>query len=301
MYDAPPPTHGAFLRGGHLSAGAPEEYCAAVEALVMAPHELDALLVALSDVHKHLRQLQAERDMPALASCQDTLPASALRFKLEVMRHLPILLFAERPRLQFGRRVAVQPPVRGVRDSDITTSVYWDDAALGVYRQRLERSDGATVVRVRWYGPRAPGQPLFVERKVHRESWMGEESAKQREALTQSELERFLATGAPPPEIGAAARQYFAEVAAFLGTTQTPLLQTRYRRTAFQESDTNDVRVSLDMELCMAHHTPGTPPCCRAPVRCAGRGDGSVDVGTRDQGQGGRVQGFGLAALAPLC
>ena len=60
------------------------------------------------------------------------------------------------------------------------SSVYMDNSQLDTYHERLRRDDNATLVRVRWYGPRSSSeeQQMFVERKVHRESWTGERSAK---------------------------------------------------------------------------------------------------------------------------
>jgi len=45
---------------------------------------------------------------------------------------------------------------------------------------RLRREDGASVVRLRWYGPRTlkPDQKIYVEKKVHREPWTEEAGYK---------------------------------------------------------------------------------------------------------------------------
>ncbi|KAL0038732.1 hypothetical protein WJX79_005385 [Trebouxia sp. C0005] len=44
----------------------------------------------------------------------------------------------------------------------------------------LQREDGASVVRLRWYGPRTlkPDQKIYVEKKVHREPWTEEAGYK---------------------------------------------------------------------------------------------------------------------------
>lgn len=54
-----------------------------------------------------------------------------------------------------------------------------------MYHTRLAREDNARLVRVRYYGSRQTGpqgeqQPVFVERKTHRERWTGERSVKVR-------------------------------------------------------------------------------------------------------------------------
>lgn len=68
-----------------------------------------------------------------------------------------------------------------VTDWTPISSVYFDDSDFKTYLSRMQREDGANMVRVRWYGQRAvhsPSQELFVERKVHREGWTGEQSYK---------------------------------------------------------------------------------------------------------------------------
>ncbi len=57
--------------------------------------------------------------------------------------------------------------------------MYLDTPELAVYHDRLARNDGASLVRVRWYGPEpGPDDNVYVERKVHREKWTGEQSTK---------------------------------------------------------------------------------------------------------------------------
>ena len=140
----------------------------------------------------------------------------------------------------------------------------------------------------RWYGDRAPtaadaanGALVYVERKTHREGWSGEKSAKERAPLPLALLPAFLA-GQPLPGVttdlpeDASKRQHnqaqlLSEVQAFLvgqerqsqqlsEGPQQPVLRTDYRRAAFQRADTNDVRISLDMQLdllCELQQRPG--------------------------------------------
>ncbi|GLI63727.1 hypothetical protein VaNZ11_006790, partial [Volvox africanus] len=65
-------------------------------------------------------------------------------------------------------------------DSSKISSVYFDNKQLDVYHERLVRVDGASLVRIRWYGVDAPApeQGVFVERKKHRDAWTGEFSLK---------------------------------------------------------------------------------------------------------------------------
>lgn len=48
--------------------------------------------------------------------------------------------------------------------------MYLDNSAHDVYHTRMARLDGATLIRIRWYGAlKGPNTPVFVERKTHRE------------------------------------------------------------------------------------------------------------------------------------
>lgn len=48
---------------------------------------------------------------------------------------------------------------QGLRDATRISSVYFDNPQLVVYHSRLARGDGSSLVRVRWYGNRQPGNP----------------------------------------------------------------------------------------------------------------------------------------------
>lgn len=73
-----------------------------------------------------------------------------------------------------------RPHVGALTDWTAISSVYFDDSDFQTYTLRMKREDGASVVRVRWYGQRSMSgsQELFLERKVHREPWTGERSFK---------------------------------------------------------------------------------------------------------------------------
>ena len=48
------------------------------------------------------------------------------------------------------------------------------------YKTRMEKHEGAQLIRIRWYGNERPkeGEEVFVERKLHHESWVREQSTK---------------------------------------------------------------------------------------------------------------------------
>ena len=76
-------------------------------------------------------------------------------------------------------------------DSAIT-SVYFDNEELDLYLGRLEKTEGAQAIRLRWYGGMGVKQ-IFVERKTHREDWTGEKSVKARFPIKEDQVNKYLA------------------------------------------------------------------------------------------------------------
>ena len=58
--------------------------------------------------------------------------------------------------------------------------MYFDNEDMDSYVSRLQREDRAAATRIRFYGhrSRSSSQEVFLERKVHREPWTGEQSCK---------------------------------------------------------------------------------------------------------------------------
>ena len=56
---------------------------------------------------------------------------------------------------------------------------------------RLEKTEGAQAIRLRWYGDTNISQ-IFVERKTHREDWTGEKSVKARFPIKEDKVNAFL-------------------------------------------------------------------------------------------------------------
>jgi SPX domain protein involved in polyphosphate accumulation len=104
-------------------------------------------------------------------------PDNITEVKLVILKHLPVLVF--NPNKEF------EPA-----DSAIS-SIYYDNEQLELYLGRLEKSEGAEAVRMRWYGG-MDNTTIFVERKTHREDWTGEKSVKARFAIKEKLLNGYL-------------------------------------------------------------------------------------------------------------
>ena len=71
------------------------------------------------------------------------------------------------------------------------TSIYFDNEDLELYLGRLEKTEGAEAIRLRWYGDMGV-KTIFVERKTHREDWTGEKSVKARFPIKEHLVNAFL-------------------------------------------------------------------------------------------------------------
>lgn len=58
--------------------------------------------------------------------------------KLAILKHLPVLVFDSNKEFE-------------MKDSAIT-SIYFDNSDLELYLGRLEKTEGAEAIRMRWYG-----------------------------------------------------------------------------------------------------------------------------------------------------
>lgn len=76
-------------------------------------------------------------------------------------------------------------------DAQLVNSVYFDNDSLELYHGRLDKKPGALAIRVRWYGPNDPSL-CFVERKIHKESWKGEKSVKERFTLPEAKVVPYI-------------------------------------------------------------------------------------------------------------
>ncbi|CAE6443403.1 unnamed protein product [Rhizoctonia solani] len=181
-------------------------------------------------------------------------PDNLVHLKLAILRHLPVLVF--NPNKEF------EPS-----DSAIT-SIYFDNEDLELYLGRLEKTEGAEAIRLRWYGDMS-SRTIFVERKTHREDWTGEKSVKERFPIKEDKVNAFLRgeytmdeefralvkKGKKTEQEVEGMIQLASEVQYAILTRKfvpgTYLVRSFYNRTAFQLPGDARVRISLDTELTM--------------------------------------------------
>lgn len=299
------------------------EYSTAAEAALLGALRLDSIILGLSDAYALLRLVKhAEAEGIAPVSIHSSSFSSLARwvapqkykrttrkfwlklsdvalFKTQVIKQLPILVYGKNRR----KITEVDPldlpfaaPTANESDASPITSVYLDSLLAGLpsYHTRLRRRDGATAVRLRWYGERNaedPSQEIFVEKKVHvvgdnmtilnnnrlattsnkrddktQQQQQGRqeghtESEKQRISLPQSEIPALL-SGQPvavPHYFSKEDYDFLQQVQMYImEDSHVPVLRTCYNRTAFQCEDHNRVRISMDTDLRMVRdYIPG--------------------------------------------
>ncbi|WVF68705.1 hypothetical protein IAT40_003477 [Kwoniella sp. CBS 6097] len=171
--------------------------------------------------------------------------------KLAIMKHLPVLVFD--PNKEFSKADAA------------ITSIYYDNEDLELYLGRLEKTEGAEAIRMRWYGD-VTGNTIFVERKTHREDWTGEKSVKERFVIKEhlmndfcaghytmdEEFDALVKKGKKTEKEVEGMKQLANEIQyAIITRKLRPVVRTFYNRTAFQLPGNASVRISLDTELTM--------------------------------------------------
>jgi SPX domain protein involved in polyphosphate accumulation len=69
------------------------------------------------------------------------------------------------------------------------SSVYFDSPSMDLYKERIARSEGAQLLRARWYGSRPSGdEPVYLELKTHHEKWINTKSVKERVTIREKDM-----------------------------------------------------------------------------------------------------------------
>ncbi|KAJ2083669.1 hypothetical protein H4R24_000627 [Coemansia sp. RSA 988] len=104
-------------------------------------------------------------------------PDNVMELKLYILKYLPVLIYRTKG--------STKPP------SPAITSIYYDNSDLDLYLGRIEKSEGAEAIRLRWYGDMDSNE-IFVERKTHHEDWTGEKSVKERFSIKEKHVNDYI-------------------------------------------------------------------------------------------------------------
>ncbi|CAO3656718.1 unnamed protein product [Mucor fragilis] len=220
----------------------------------------EALIIRISTLYDRVRTRGKERGGDSGAGGKQSAfvrnttkywvhPDNITELKLIILKHLPVLVF--NPNKEFE-----------ASDSAIS-SVYYDNDDFELYMGRLEKTEGAEAIRMRWYGG-MDTNTIFVERKTHHEDWTGEKSVKARFPIKEKYLNAYLKGEYTTDELfskikeqGSKSEKEIEDMEQLAQEVQYsvltrkfhPMMRTFYNRTAFQLPGDARVRISLDTEL----------------------------------------------------
>mmetsp|Transcript_55027 Transcript_55027/g.61482 ORF Transcript_55027/g.61482 Transcript_55027/m.61482 type:complete len:520 (-) Transcript_55027:138-1697(-) len=179
---------------------------------------------------------------------------------LKSVSELPILVYGRTGNLT-GMEEEVASPI---------TSVYFDNAEMEMYEERIARLEGAKLFRVRWYGPKPTGTQLFFcELKTHHNEESGQDSNKKRVEVQACDLEQLIdvqnhpwtdqeakdvilrATPKKKKKLKAAIKLLTQIQHLIVEMQLRPCVTTAYKRLSLQSSHTNDLRMTIDREVTM--------------------------------------------------
>ncbi|KAJ2466603.1 vacuolar transporter chaperone, partial [Coemansia sp. RSA 2322] len=183
-------------------------------------------------------------------------PDNVMELKLYILKYLPVLIYRTKG--------TSKPPNPAI------SSIYFDNESLDLYQGRIEKSEGAEAIRLRWYGDMESNE-IFIERKTHHEDWTGEKSVKERFSIKEKYVNDYLAGVYTMDskiqrlrEEGKKSDQDLQDMETLSYEVQNsvrekrlcPVVRTFYNRTAFQIPGDARVRISLDTELTMVREDP---------------------------------------------
>ena len=123
-------------------------------------------------------------------------------------------------------------------------SVYLDNRDCECYEKRINKEEGARLLRFRWYQDNL--DTVFIERKIHHDDWTLKDSKKERFRLNGLEIFSYLKDDLDvDSELGRECSEFIRDWKLY------PKVRTVYNRISFQLPHDNNIRVSLDVDLKM--------------------------------------------------
>ena len=200
----------ASMADGHL--GFPDSAVDMVQDAVKVSLN-SALICVISDIYNSLRQTEekivnrSNGGGEAMWEAPSSFKRTTTKYwvKDECLTKLMIVCSREAPLLVYGKKGALtsaDPNHINVSEGDKlwetlatkVNSIYFDSDDMDLYRERIKRSEGAQLLRVRWYGTEMPkGEGvLFLEMKTHHEKWVAQKSIKERAEIQERDMAEFL-------------------------------------------------------------------------------------------------------------
>jgi len=148
---------------------------------------------------------------------------------LKIIKHFPIFVWDEEINDYIHQKIQ---------------SVYFDNEECAIFHERVDKLNGSKLVRLRWYQDSL--DTIFVERKVHYDDWTMRQSSKDRFRIDNYNVMSYLKSDIKIND------ELANEIQDIIHSKNMyPKIRTSYKRIAFQLPHTNDIRLSLDIDLKM--------------------------------------------------
>lgn len=240
---------------------------------------IDEIFFMLSKVYEHVNEVESMRrdgrsSIPCGTVGSQVFDRRSVKYWVH-MQDLPFVIARIIPHLPLStfQDTYAMSKERGVPFTlgSPISSVYYDNDKFLLYHRRLERLDGATLIRMRWYGRPLDSDwnkleskdSVFMEIKVHHEAWSGERSNKRRFALKEKDVDAYIrgdlslkpaleklrsknASEAEQEKFMSLATEILTKIHAY---DLKPVLRTQCQRAAFQCGLDQSIRISIDTDL----------------------------------------------------
>ena len=175
-------------------------------------HLNSSLVCVISDTYNALKQAETMLlDQNAGGDALWEAPSSFKRtttkywIKDENLTKLMMICAVEAPLLVYGKKGPLTSTNN--KDAKVTegdklwdslatrvNSIYFDSNDMSLYSERIKRSEGAQLLRTRWYGTERPtgDELVFLELKTHHEKWVAQKSIKERAEIQERDMVDFL-------------------------------------------------------------------------------------------------------------
>lgn len=177
-------------------------------------------------------------------------PENILEVKTYILRHLPVLVYNPQ----------TMPNAEGHQPDPSITSLYFDNSQFSLYSDKVEKADGASSLRLRWFGHLSSKPEISLEKKTEEENGISKEirlSLKDKyvgpvlvgEYKLEKTVEKLQERPGSDDDVKRL-NQNVEEIQALIRDNDLqPMLRANYTRTAFQIPGDKRVRISLDTDL----------------------------------------------------
>jgi len=171
--------------------------------------------------------------------------------KTYILRHLPLLVYNSQ----------TSKAVEGGQADPTVTSLYFDNPQFDLYHKKLERTSGASSLRLRWFGQLDEKPEIYFEKKTIEESGDSDETRFpikekyiqpfiQGDYKMERSVEKLRDREGTEGNGVASLQKSVEDIQKFIKNNGLlPVLRANYTRMAFQIPGDNKVRISIDTDL----------------------------------------------------